>query len=73
MLFHVRLTHSLENCWARDEYEGKGGSCRLKRTTSPIQERPTLGMKTAYRQSPTASTFEPVTVTATDKATERPR
>ena len=23
MLFHVRLTHSPENCWARDENEGK--------------------------------------------------
>lgn len=23
MLFHVRLTHSPENCWARDEHEGK--------------------------------------------------
>jgi hypothetical protein len=23
MLFHVRLTHSPENCWAREEHEGK--------------------------------------------------
>lgn len=23
MLFHVRLTHTPENCWARDEHEGK--------------------------------------------------
>lgn len=23
MLFHVRLTHSPDNCWARDENEGK--------------------------------------------------
>ncbi len=23
MLFHVRLTHSPENCWAREENEGK--------------------------------------------------
>jgi hypothetical protein len=23
MLFHVRLTHSPENCWGRDEHEGK--------------------------------------------------
>ena len=23
MQFHVRLTHSPENCWARDEQEGK--------------------------------------------------
>ena len=23
MLFHVRATHSPENCWARDEHEGK--------------------------------------------------
>lgn len=23
MLFHVRLTHSPETCWARDEHEGK--------------------------------------------------
>ena len=24
MLFHIRLTHSPGNCWARDENEGKG-------------------------------------------------
>ena len=23
MMFHVRLTHSPENCWGRDEHEGK--------------------------------------------------
>jgi len=23
MLFHVQLTHSPENCWGRDEHEGK--------------------------------------------------
>ena len=23
MLFHVRLTHSPDHCWARDEHEGK--------------------------------------------------
>ena len=23
MLFHIRLTHSPENCWARDEHEEK--------------------------------------------------
>ena len=23
MLFHVRLTHSPEHCWAREEHEGK--------------------------------------------------
>ena len=23
MLFYVRLTHSPENCWAREEHEGK--------------------------------------------------
>ena len=23
MLFHARVTHSPENCWARDEHEGK--------------------------------------------------
>jgi len=23
MIFHVRLTHSPENCWARDEHGGK--------------------------------------------------
>lgn len=23
MLFHVRLTHSPDNCWARDEHQGK--------------------------------------------------
>ena len=23
MLFHVSLTHSPENCWAREEHEGK--------------------------------------------------
>jgi len=23
MMFHVQLTHSPENCWGRDEHEGK--------------------------------------------------
>ncbi|AHG05218.1 hypothetical protein HALDL1_06975 [Halobacterium sp. DL1] len=34
MLFHVRLTHSPENCWARDEQEGKAHDL-LERVENP--------------------------------------
>jgi len=46
MLFHVRLTHSPENCWARDEQEGRPTTFsnewripRLGRGTNPERVR----------------------------------
>ncbi|MGQ4557522.1 hypothetical protein [Halobellus sp. GM3] len=34
-MFHVQLTHSPENCWARDEHEGKASELITRLTDAP--------------------------------------
>ncbi|WP_232701048.1 DUF3303 family protein [Halobacterium wangiae] len=54
MMFHVRLTHSPENCWARDEHEQK--ATEFVERIENNEEGPGVGVRSAFA-APNEHTF----------------